>query len=180
LIGHLNKAPGTNPLQRLGGSIGLAAAARSVLLLARDPDDPQGSGGNRRVLAHVKSNLGQLARSVGFTVEHTAVPGEMAVTSARLVQTGESPYGPAELLVVEEPEPRSKLAEAEQLLRSELEQGRRTVLDVRAAAEQLGISTTTLDRAKKKLGVTSVKLDLHRWGWQLPGSDVIDSESAGA
>jgi hypothetical protein len=158
----------------------LAAAARSVLLLARDPDDPQGSGGNRRVLAHVKSNLGQLARSVVFTVEQTSVPGEMVVASARLIETGESPYGPAELLVVEEPEPSSKLAEAEQLLRGELEQGRQPVTDLRTAAEQLGISTTTLDRAKKKLGVTSVKLDLNRWAWQLPGSEVTESESTGA
>jgi hypothetical protein len=180
LIGHLNKGQGTDPLRRLGGSIGLPAAARSVLLLARDPDDPQGNGGNRRVLAHVKSNLGQLARSVAFAVEETSVSGEMVVASARLVETGESSYGPAELLVVEEAEPRSKLAEAEQLLRSELEQGRRAVIHLRSAAEQLGISATTLDRAKKKLGITSVKLDLNQWAWQLPGSDVTESESADA
>jgi hypothetical protein len=37
--------------------IGLAAAARSVLLLARDPDDPEGASGPMRVLAQAKSNL---------------------------------------------------------------------------------------------------------------------------
>src|SRR5207249_7979524 len=41
LIAHLNKGQSEHPLQRLGGSIGIAAAARSVLLLGRDPDDPE-------------------------------------------------------------------------------------------------------------------------------------------
>ena len=40
VVAHLNKGQSSDPLQRLGGSIGLPAAARSVLLLARDPDDP--------------------------------------------------------------------------------------------------------------------------------------------
>ena len=54
LIAHLNKGRDADPLRRLGGSIGLAAAARSLLLLARDPDDPEGETGARRVLAHAK------------------------------------------------------------------------------------------------------------------------------
>ena len=64
LIAHLNKGRDADPLRRLGGSIGLAAAARSLLLLARDPDDPEGETGGKRVLAHAKSNLGQLRRAV--------------------------------------------------------------------------------------------------------------------
>src|SRR5262249_8837957 len=56
LIAHLNKGRDADPLRRLGGSIGLAAAARSLLLLARDPDDPDGAIGPRRVLAQAKSN----------------------------------------------------------------------------------------------------------------------------
>jgi RecA-family ATPase len=47
VVSHLNKGRGTDPVQRLGGSIGLAAAARSVLLLDRDPDDPDGETARR-------------------------------------------------------------------------------------------------------------------------------------
>jgi hypothetical protein len=35
VVAHLNKGQGTDPLHRLGGSIGIPAAARSVLLLGR-------------------------------------------------------------------------------------------------------------------------------------------------
>jgi hypothetical protein len=180
LIGHLNKALGTDPLRRLGGSIALAAAARSVLLLARDPNDPESAGGNRRVLAQVKSNAGRLARSVSFRVEPATIAGETEIESVRLLELGQSPFSAAELLVVDEPESRSKLAEAEELLRSELEPGPRPVAELRATAEELGISVTTLERAKKQLGAKSVKLDLSRWGWELPPSEGTESEDARA
>jgi RecA-family ATPase len=73
VIAHLNKGQNTHALQRIGGSIGLAAAARSVLLLGRDPDDPKGERGSQRVLAHVKSNLGPHDPSLRYTIESHAV-----------------------------------------------------------------------------------------------------------
>lgn len=54
LIRHLNKAGGGHALYRGGGSVGIVAAARAALLIARDPDDPTGA---RRVMAITKSNL---------------------------------------------------------------------------------------------------------------------------
>jgi RecA-family ATPase len=41
-IMHLNKNQEADALNRLSGSIGFGGAARSVLLFAQDPDDPQG------------------------------------------------------------------------------------------------------------------------------------------
>jgi hypothetical protein len=72
------------------------------------------------------------------------------------------------------------LSEAEALLQAELEHGPRPVTELRTAALELGISITTLDRAKKKLGVRSVKLDLDRWAWELPESDPSADEVAAA
>lgn len=86
LIAHLNKGRDADPLRRLGGSIGLAAAARSLLLLARDPDDPEGEIGARRVLAHAKSNLGQLETSCAYRIEPKAVGNQ--VKAAHLKRPG--------------------------------------------------------------------------------------------
>jgi len=178
LVAHLNKGQNADPLRRLGGSIGLAAAARSVLLLARDPDDPEGSTGAMRVLAQVKSNLGLLEPSLAYRVKPASLPDD--VTTAYLEAVGASRFSAAELLALNETEARSKLSEAEALLQAELEHGPRPVTELRTAALELGISITTLDRAKKKLGVRSVKLDLDRWAWELPESDPSADEVAAA
>ena len=54
VLRHLNKAAGMNAVYRGGGSIGIIAAARSGLLVAKHPDNPE----HERVLASTKSNLG--------------------------------------------------------------------------------------------------------------------------
>lgn len=43
---HLNKDTSVDALLRIGGSVGFGALARSVLLLARDPDDEEGETGS--------------------------------------------------------------------------------------------------------------------------------------
>jgi putative DNA primase/helicase len=178
LVAHLNKGQSADPLRRLGGSIGLAAAARSVLLLSRDPDDPEGATGPMRVLAQAKSNLGLLEPSLAYRIKSASLAND--VTTASLETAGASRFSAAELLALNETEARSKLSEAEALLRAELEDGPRPVTELRAAALELGISITTLDRAKKKLGVQSVKLDLDRWGWVLSEDDATSDEVAAA
>jgi hypothetical protein len=178
LIAHLNKGRDADPLRRLGGSIGLAAAARSLLLLARDPDDPEGETGARRVLAHAKSNLGQLETSCAYRIETKAVDNK--VKAAYLKPTGASRFSAVELLALNEPEARSKLSEAEALLRADLGDGPRPVSELRATAKELGISITTLERAKKQLGVRSVKLGLGNWAWELSEAELSGEQVAAA
>jgi hypothetical protein len=178
LIAHLNKGHDADPLRRLGGSIALSAAARSLLLLARDPDDPEDTSGSRRVLAQAKSNLGLLEPSLAYRIQTASLANE--INSAYLEATGASRFSAAELLALNEVEARSKLSEAEALLRAELENGPRPVSELREAAMELGISITTLDRAKKKLDVRSVKLDLDRWGWVLAEDETTVDEVAAA
>jgi RecA-family ATPase len=178
LIAHLNKGRDADPLRRLGGSIALGAAARSLLLLARDPDDPEGAAGTRRVLAQAKSNLGQLETSCAYRIE--TKPVDKKVKAAYLKPTGASRFSAVELLALNEPEARSKLSEAEALLRAELEGGPRPVSELRTAAAELGISITTLDRAKKQLGAQSVKLGLGNWAWELSETEASEAEVAAA
>jgi hypothetical protein len=124
-------------LRRLGGSIGLAAAARSVLLLARDPDDPEGITAPMRFLAQSKSNLGLLEPSLAFRIKPATLANH--VTTASLTAAGASRFSATELLALNETEARSKLSEAEALLVAELEDGPRPVSELRAAGLELGI-----------------------------------------
>jgi hypothetical protein len=73
IIRHLNKLNGPPALYRGGGSIGIIGAARSALVVGRDPDNP-----DRRVLASNKCNLAQAPRSLTYTLESR---GQVAVVA---------------------------------------------------------------------------------------------------
>ena len=168
LVAHLNKGDSQDPQRRIGGSIGIPAAARSGLLLALDPNDPDHEHGQRRVLAHIKSNLGRLATSLLYRIETTST--EIGQTP-RLHLLGESDLQGADLLVQQHRETRSALAEAVDFLQAELETGAKPAKELSTAAAELGISGETLKRAKKKLVVQSVKQGFGGgWLWQLPSS----------
>ena len=172
-VAHLNKSLSAEPLRRIGGSIGLPAAARSALLLACDPDDPDGEGA--RVLAQVKTNYGVEAPSLRFGIEPillVAKNGEPEVETARLVELGESEHrGEALLASRGDPDERSALDEAVAFLEEEL--GDRTIdaKAVKKAARDLGIAERTLDRAKRRAGVIVERVGgaaaEGHWTWQL-------------
>lgn len=70
LIRHLKKDKTADPLYRGGGSIGIAGAARAVLVVMADPDDPE-----VRVMATVKNNLAPMAPSWAYTIVPATVDG---------------------------------------------------------------------------------------------------------
>ena len=179
LIGHLNKADGSNPLRRIGGSIGIGAAARSILLLGRDPDDPDGEVGSRRVLAHVKSNVGPLSPSVCFGLEAVPLPDNPGVESVCLVEGGLSRVTGSQLLAEQgQQQPQLKLELAISFLENELAAGPRLAAEVQAKAKEQGISRTTLERAKYTLRVDSEKAGLtNGWVWRLPDPNESESEA---
>jgi hypothetical protein len=172
VVAHLNKGQSSDPLHRLGGSIGLPAAARSVLLLARDPDDPDGDEGSRRVLAQAKSNLGPLSPSLRFEI--TTVTIDSAITTAVIREAGVSAYAAAELLVSDRPRTGGrKLAQAIELLEHALRSGPLPVEQLRLRAAEHGISESTLERAKNTLAIESSKIDFDNgWQWNLPTAKI--------
>ena len=166
VVSHLNKGNSTDPLQRLGGSIGLPAAARSVLLLGRDPDDPDGVEGDRRVLAHVKTNIGPKAASLALRIE--SVEAETG-SVGKIVQHGYSPHTGEDLLKDEPTNRGSKRAAAIEFLLDRLATGPMLVSDLQDAAGALRISRTTLGRAKSELQIISSKSEFDGgWLWGLP------------
>jgi hypothetical protein len=179
---HLNKTQGLTPLARLGGSGGFGNAARSVLLLDRDPDDPAGDGGNRRVLAHIKCNVAPLAPSLLYQVAPIVLPADGAapmVETSRLELVGESVHDGRSLLGSEDE--RSAIQEAEEFLRDYLSDGaRQPAAEIYREAAKLRIADTTLKRARRKLGVETEKAGFNRgWEWWLPSTKSPASSSNG-
>src|SRR3954453_15384884 len=118
------------PLQRLSGSGAFGNAARSVLLLDRDPDDPDGEQGRRRGLAHVKSNDGPEMEILLYEIEPVLLPAngdEPEVSTSRLALRGESPHSGRALLASgsASDEERTAQEEAAEFLRAELDDGER-------------------------------------------------------
>lgn len=183
LVAHLNKGPSTDPIQRLGGSIGLPAAARSVLLLGRDPDDPEGSSGSRRVLAHVKSNFGRLAESEAYRIGSTTIETWLEGSDvAYIVEAGPSPYRGSDLLVASMEQDRpGAMRDAIEFLREALANGPRTASEVEAKATKAGLSWDTVKRAKRPAGVSARKqrgvVNGH-WTWLLSESESTEQPAA--
>jgi AAA domain len=175
VVAHLNKGQGTDPLQRLGGSIGIPAAARSVLLLGADPEHPHG---RRRVIAHAKSNLGPLAPSLALAIEGVTLRS-LGVETARIREIGVSPQRAEDLLSIERPERAARLTEAIAFLETELREGPGLVKELTEKARQSGLSEQTLKRARTALGIESSKLDFSRgWQWQLPSDDQREEDGS--
>lgn len=165
VVRHLNKATGGNALYRGGGSIGIIGAARSALLVAKDPEDE-----NRRVLAPMKSNLAQPAPSLAFTLE------EADNGAVRVVWQGGTDLDAAKLLATSAAkEEGDASSEATEFLQDLLRDGPVFSKRVWDEARDLKISEPTLKRAKKSLGVEAVRESVAgegrgagRWMWELP------------
>lgn len=168
LVRHLNKGGGGNPLYRGGGSIGIIGAARSGLIVAQDPNDPEGK---RRVLAGSKNNLAQMEESTSFQVV-TAVNG-----AARVEWLGQSDLSATDLVKTPlDDEEKSALDEAVEFLREELRGKPISARTIYKNAKDAGVSERTLKRAKSNLKVNSEKEADGSWSWALPDEDP-DNES---
>ena len=141
-------------MYRGGGSIGIVGAARSGLLLANDPNDPQ-----VRVLATVKSNLGKHAESLSFTIAASeGLP--------HIEWIGTTEHTAEQLLAPQTAEEHGATQEAAEFLRQTLSEGPLEAKGILKMAESLGISKSSLYRAKRLIG-ESYKAGLGSWYWGL-------------
>jgi hypothetical protein len=170
IVRHLNKAASNNALYRGGGSIGIIGAARSGLVVAKDPEDPE-----RRILAANKHNLSRAAPSLAFRVE--TAPND----AARVVWSGTSSLSAGDILrEPADPEQRSALSEAKEFLLKELAEGSVTAEQVKKDARAAGVSERTLKRAKRALGVRSDKASDGSWNWVPPDNEPKGGHSPAA
>jgi hypothetical protein len=165
---HLTKAPGA-ALYRGQGSIDFAAAARSILLVVRDPNDAE-----RRIMVPTKSSLAAMGPGLVFRLDPEGEEVLRWEGTARLEPDRllEGPVGVA----------RSReLEEATAFLRDALAGGAVAARDVIREAKGAGIALRTLERAKALAGVRSVfrrDADGRRWEWELV-RDRQDRQSGG-
>lgn len=168
VIRHLNKAEGKNALYRGGGSIGIIGAARSGLLVAKDPEDE-----DRRILAVTKANLAQTAPALVYRIAVTADE------TPYLSWEGATDYTANSLLATQaDGEDRSTLDEAKEFLRGLLRSGAVPAKEVQKQADQACISFATLKRAKavlkiiaRKRGGFFSKNGEQQWCWMLPAAE---------
>ncbi len=150
-IAHLNKSPTGDLYLAVSGSAGLFNAARSVLVVAGDPDTE--AADNARVLMHGKSNTAELAPAVRFAVVGTDVEaGELTLNVPRAELGDEVPgLSVHDVLDQGTAEDRSASSEAEEWLREALANGPRHARNIKADAQRAGYPPRTLERAAGSL-----------------------------
>lgn len=153
MVGHMNKASGSKSIYRGLGSIDITAVARSVLLVGRIKNDA-----SVRVMAQVKNSLAKEGKPIAFEInEDSGIRwiGEYDISVDELLNgesgapsdNGKVPVVMEKLtgLLADDAVPCGRLYE----MFREMDVGKRTV-----------------DRAKKALGVRSVKR-ADGWYWML-------------
>ncbi|MCC6131408.1 MAG: AAA family ATPase [Acidobacteria bacterium] len=169
VVRHLNKSAGGQAIYRGGGSIGIAGAARVVLLVAKDPEDEE-----RRILAVVKNNLAKFPDSLAFRLQSVGHVARVEWDSEPVSYTAD------ELLAVsaqdpdsqeERDEKRTAKKAAAEWLTDLLMDGPVPSEEIPDIAKKAGLSWATVRRAKETLGVVSQRIGPGRnapWEWRLP------------
>jgi putative DNA primase/helicase len=167
LVSHLTKSQSTNALMRVQGSIAFAALCRAVWGVAADKDNRQ-----RRLFMPLKNNLGQDKTGLAYEIEGFALPTDPPIPTSRVMWEGqlvetttEEVFGAP--LTHEE---RAEMGDAKEFLREALSEGRVKASEVQRAAKSAGHSLTTLQRAKKSLGIVSEREGFGKdaiWYWKV-------------
>ena len=139
LIGHLNKAAGTQSTYRGLGSIDITAAVRSLLFIGKLKDSP-----TTRVLIHEKSSLAPPGQSIAFSLgdeKGFAWIGAYDITADEL------------LAGTDTAKTESKTAQAQMLILELLADGKRMPsAELEKAVNERGISSRTMRTAKSRIG----------------------------
>jgi DNA repair protein RadA/Sms len=156
----------TKTIYRGIGSIDMLAASRSVLLVGADAADR-----DRRAVVHVKSNLAPMGDSLGYAL----MDGRFEWTGTSTMTAGDIHAAEASAGGGED-----SIDEAIEFLSDALAGGSVTSAMVETQAKRLGISRSTLNRARKELGVKSKKETdargrLTGWVMSLPGKKVAEA-----
>lgn len=170
-IRHLSKNNTSKALFRGMGSIDFTAAARSVLLVGADSQDP-----TRKAMVHIKSSLAQAGEPQGYEL-----------TDGGFCWTGASTVTAMDILGAEDEKEKGALEDACEWLEEFLSDGPKLKPAIDKEAERKQIKPRTLRRARERLRIEAYKppggSKNSLWYWRLPEEpkpgygQVIDMES---
>ncbi len=165
-ITHFSKGgQGTDPTQRVIGSVAFSAVARVVLVAAKVKGE---DGEERRILARSKSNIGPDDGGFEYHLEQVeALPG----IEASRISWGASVAGSARDLLTDAPadEEHAPREGATDFLREVLKDGPTPAKLVKSEAAEAGHAWNTVRRAADDLMVIKKKGGMSEgWYWQLP------------
>ncbi len=166
VVTHLNKSSG-NAIYRSIGSIAFTAAARSVIGVTKDRDDP-----SRRLVLPVKNNLGCDTSGMAYRIE-TADNGAPVV----MWEPDPVDIDINEALSTESDDYRTERQEAGDWLETELLGKPIAASELRRMAAAAGHSWTTVKRAKKDIGAEAKKCGFKGgWMWYHPDDLPVSGE----
>lgn len=159
LLRHLNKLNGGSALYRGGGSIGITGAARSAMIVGRDPEKPE-----RHVLAMNKCNLGPCPKSLAYYIEPEA-------GVSRIAWKGPCDLTAADILWHQSTQPGGQkkglaLDDAKDFLLQNLCKGPVATSELMTDAKAIGVSWRTVQLARAELSIRAYK-DGIAWFWEL-------------
>jgi DNA repair protein RadA/Sms len=168
---HFNKSKGAGDARAaVSSSQEFSNAARSILLIGKDPNDD-----TRRALIHRKHNYSPKGKAIGYQITGGA-------DGAEFLWLGESTLTEREIVDrAGNAEERGEQSEAVAFLQNVLANGRRKVSDVIKEAEKLDISKHKLRTARAKLGIQpySEGFAEKTWFWELPKTPVAEDAKPG-
>ena len=144
---HLNRF-GDKAIYRGGGSVGIVAAARSGLLVAADPDDPQS-----RLLAAMKCNLAAAPLPLRFRLEPQGGVCRVAWHGGADYEADDLVRKMSHAERADREEVRCMLQEAMDFLRNHLAKGPKPRSECYLMGQITGYSRRTMERAVKALGL---------------------------
>jgi hypothetical protein len=155
---HLNKRSSGTLIDRIGGSIGFAGAARSILGMSKDDTMPE-----RRLLGHI-CNVAEAQPTQVYEIKKVTIPSgtkEPDYETAKLHYAGLSERD-ADSLYEGHGEDAGELDACMTLLADRLALGEVTSAEIDAMLRANGVSKATELRARKALGVQAVQKG-RRW-----------------
>lgn len=164
VVRHLNKLS-ANPqpvaaLYRGGGSIGIAGASRSTLVVGPDLNDDTHE---RRVLSRVKGNLCKPPPSLAYRLVADGEGPAIVSWEGETTQDADETVRPP----APDMDP-TQVQEAKEWLVTKLRDGVQPTALLLKEGKQLGFKEHTLRRAKRYLGALTGKGAQGEWTWFLP------------
>jgi archaellum biogenesis ATPase FlaH len=164
-VTHLNKNGGGNALYRAMGSLAFVAAARAAWLVVQDANDAK-----RRLFLSAKNNLAELQTGLAFRLEPMDGIAVVAWEAEPVTLTADE----ALAAVMRKSEDRRKrpIEASADWLREQLAVGPVPMRTIELCSKDAGLTWASVRRAKKRLGVVSLKPDFGgEWLWALPPAD---------